>query len=129
MADFVQLAPDRSVTFVRGTGAASGDYEVTVSGKFHHDCTPLRAPSTRFEVTIETRDQNSGAGEGDEFEWRIRGTHELSQDCSDPQAIFWKGRVSSVGGAQTRFRVNEFEEYESDDGLVRRLVFTDVLCL
>lgn len=129
VAEYAQLAPERSVTFVRGP-AGAGTVDVSVIGRTF-DFGPAGDRGSVTEVSVEER----LPGTDGEFGWSTTddpGVTVTAGPLAGPATLRWTGqvRVPPDHAPETyRLVVREFELFEPAHGAARRLVFAETLVI
>jgi len=120
LADFAQLAPDRTASVV--FGANPGTVRVTVSGSGYARSADGLALGA-VEVTVEVRDDDVPGDLG----WVVAGAPvPLAGTAVSTGDVLWRGPVTLAkprGQAAQRLVIKEYESF----GDRRRLLYTDVL--
>ncbi len=128
LADFVQLAADRSASLTRDP-KKSDTLSLTVSGRSYSKLVGAGGPST-VEVSLERRRANTEPNKAAELAWELvpASTVALTPSAGPSGTTLWQGQLTLPKAQGDRFRVviAEFERFSATPG-DRRLVYTDAI--
>jgi hypothetical protein len=127
LAEYAQLAPERSVTLVRGP-AGAGTVDVSVMGRTF-DVGPGGDRGSATEVVVEERLPGT-EGELGWSETDDPGVTVTAGPLDGPETLRWTGQVRvppNHAPGLYRLVVREYELFEPAHGATRRLVFAETL--